>query len=166
MVDVVEASPRTGATGRSAEETEAVSWASTGIKVGGSPAYRWVRWPSTSAALTASKTRRRRGRLRTSFRLPPQPRQGILTIRAEILATATDYVTRDRVAAHGRAEDTFARIAALWSADLGIPLTGTDVARMMVLFKMARAKGNPAHEDNWVDAAGYSALGGEMATTA
>ena len=85
--------------------------------------------------------------------------------RSDILATATDYITRDRAAAHGRAEDTFDRIAALWSADLGIPLTGTDVARLMVLLKVARAKGNPGHADNWVDAAGYAALGGELATT-
>ncbi|WP_181164736.1 DUF6378 domain-containing protein [Amaricoccus solimangrovi] len=83
-------------------------------------------------------------------------------LRAALLDRARDAVTRDRAATHGRAEDSFARIAALWSADLGIPLTAGDVARMMVLFKVARAKGNPGHADNWIDMAGYAAIGGEL----
>lgn len=83
--------------------------------------------------------------------------------RSEILTEANDYITRDRAATHGKAEDSFAQIAALWSADLGVQLTAIDVARLMVLFKMARAKSNPAHQDNWIDAAGYSALAGEIA---
>lgn len=82
--------------------------------------------------------------------------------RAEILATASECVTRDRAATHGNAENSFERIAALWSADLGIPLDALDVARMMVLFKVARAKANPGHADNWIDMAGYAALGGEI----
>lgn len=82
--------------------------------------------------------------------------------RAEILDTARKYVTRDRAATHGEAEDTFGRIAALWSADLGIEITALDVARLMVLLKMARAKTNAAHTDNWIDAAGYAAIAGEL----
>ena len=35
---------------------------------------------------------------------------------------------------------------------------------MMVLLKVARIKGNAQHADSWVDIAGYSALGGEIAT--
>lgn len=84
--------------------------------------------------------------------------------RVEILETAQHVITVDRAAAHGKAEDSFALIAALWAADLGIPLKGHDVARLMVLFKCARMKGNPAHEDSAVDAAGYSAIAGELAT--
>jgi hypothetical protein len=84
-------------------------------------------------------------------------------IRSEILTQANDCITRDRAATHGKAEDSFAQIAALWSADLGITLTSVDVARLMVLFKMARAKTNAAHQDNWIDACGYAALAGEIA---
>jgi hypothetical protein len=84
-------------------------------------------------------------------------------IRSEILTQANDYITRDRAATHGKAEDSFTQIAALWSADLGIPLTAVDVARLMVLFKMARAKANAAHSDNWIDACGYAAIAGEIA---
>lgn len=83
--------------------------------------------------------------------------------RAEILNTALAAVTVDRAATHGNAENGFSLIGALWSADLGVQIGAVDVARLMVLFKMARAKGNPAHADNWVDAAGYAACGGEVA---
>lgn len=83
--------------------------------------------------------------------------------RTDILLAANDYITQDRAATHGTAEDSFAQIAALWSADLGIDLGALDVARLMVLLKMARAKGNPAHLDSWVDACGYAALAAEIA---
>lgn len=84
--------------------------------------------------------------------------------RTEILEAARHAVTVDRAATHGAAEDSFDRIARLWAADLGVPITGLDVARLMVLFKVARARGNPGHADNWLDMAGYAALAGEMAT--
>jgi hypothetical protein len=35
---------------------------------------------------------------------------------------------------------------------------------MMVLLKAARAKSNPQHVDNYVDAAGYAACAAECAT--
>ena len=38
-----------------------------------------------------------------------------------------------------------------------------DVANMMVLLKIARAKENPKHMDNWVDMAGYATCAGEIA---
>ena len=82
--------------------------------------------------------------------------------RAAILDTASLYVCKDRAQTHGLAENSLARIAALWSADLGIEVTACDVSRLMVLFKVARAKGNPGHPDNWIDMAGYAALGGEI----
>jgi hypothetical protein len=83
--------------------------------------------------------------------------------RAEILDHARQAITVDRAATHGEAEDTFALIAALWSADLGVQLKAVDVARLMVLFKLARAKRNPGHADSWVDMAGYAAIAGELA---
>lgn len=83
--------------------------------------------------------------------------------RSDVLDQAKACVTKDRAATHGAAENSFERIAALWSADLGVALSAVDVARLMVLFKVVRARGNPAHADNWVDMAGYAALGGELA---
>jgi len=85
--------------------------------------------------------------------------------RAEILATATEYVTKDRASTHGDAEDNFRRIAGLWNAYMGIDdITPIDVAVMMSLLKVARIRQNPTHADNWIDIAGYAACGGEIAT--
>lgn len=86
--------------------------------------------------------------------------------RAEILDTAREYVTKDRAATHGEAEDNFRRIAALWNAYLEpeAPITATDVAVMMTLLKIARISSNETNADNWVDGAGYLACGGEIAS--
>ena len=83
--------------------------------------------------------------------------------RAAILSTAADIVTRDRAATHGKPEDTFGHIARVWSARLGVTITPAQVCILMIDLKSARAWANPGHEDNWVDAAGYAACGGELA---
>ena len=85
--------------------------------------------------------------------------------RADILATASEYVTKDRAATHGDAEDNFRRIADLWNAYMGVDdITSIDVAVMLALLKVARIRSNPTHADNWIDIAGYAACGGEIAT--
>lgn len=84
--------------------------------------------------------------------------------RAEMLDAVKTIVTKDRQADHGKPEDSFADICNLWSAYLGHKLTSADVANMMILLKIARAKSNPGHQDNWVDMAGYAACGCEIAT--
>lgn len=83
-------------------------------------------------------------------------------IRTAVLASANQAISVDRATTHGNAESNFSLIAAYWSAHLDANVTAQDVATMMTLFKLARAKGNPAHLDNWVDAAGYAALGAEI----
>ena len=83
--------------------------------------------------------------------------------RATILDTAKDYVTKDRAADHGDMEDNFLTIAAYWNTHLGIHSIGPqDVAVMMTLLKIARIRQNEGHIDNWVDACGYMACGGEI----
>lgn len=86
--------------------------------------------------------------------------------RVEVLDTARDAITRDRAATHGDAENSFQLIADFWTVWLGDRLKGQitpfDVAQMMVLFKSARARGNPTHMDNLVDQVGYAALSAEM----
>jgi hypothetical protein len=84
--------------------------------------------------------------------------------RAEILDTAKAYVMKDRAATHGDAESNFGLIACYWSAHLDAGIGPEDVAIMMTLMKLARAKANPGHADNWVDGCGYLACGGEIAT--
>lgn len=83
--------------------------------------------------------------------------------RARILNTAKEAVTKDRNDTHGNPEDTFADIASLWSAYLGEQIQPYDVCNMMALLKIARAKQNPKHDDNWIDIAGYAACGAEVA---
>ena len=84
--------------------------------------------------------------------------------RTEILDAARQAITVDRAATHGEAENTFGLIAAYWSAHLGCEVTAGDVAIMMTLFKTARMKANPGHADNYVDAVGYAAIAGELAS--
>lgn len=86
--------------------------------------------------------------------------------RTDILDTAKQVVSVDRAASYGDVEDNFKAIATVWSARLGVEITSTQVALMMIDLKMCRAWNNPAHGDNWVDMAGYAACGGEIATEA
>lgn len=92
--------------------------------------------------------------------------------RADILDAAKACITVDRAATHGAAEDSFAWIAGHWNwwlqdkLEPGASITPYDVAQMMVGFKQARAKGNPAHMDSHCDAVGYAALAGEIALRA
>jgi len=84
--------------------------------------------------------------------------------RAKVLDTAKGYVTKDRAADHGDMEDNFQRIALYWNAHLGLVdfIKTEDVATMMALLKIARIHSNSSHMDNWVDACGYLACGGEV----
>jgi len=83
--------------------------------------------------------------------------------RAAVLDTAKDYVTRDRAADHGDMEDNFRTIASYWNTHLGIDfIEPQDVAVMMTLLKLARIRQNEKHIDNWIDACGYMACGGEI----
>ena len=115
---------------------------------------------SVSVAATGLSAEVKRSYVETND-LPPAPVE--VVTRSKILSTARSYITRDRQADHGDAEDNFSRIAGYWSLHTGVTLTATDVAVMMALLKVARIKQNPQHVDNWVDGAGYFACGGEIA---
>lgn len=84
--------------------------------------------------------------------------------RTQILAEAERLINGDRQQAYGDASVSFGRIADMWSAYLGAPVTPRDAAAMMALLKISRARSNPASVDSWVDGAAYLALGGELAT--
>jgi hypothetical protein len=66
-------------------------------------------------------------------------------------------IVEQRAQHYGSGEENLTRIADLWSAYLGVPITASEVCWMMVLLKASRAKvdGGRDHLDNYVDARGY-----------
>jgi hypothetical protein len=84
-----------------------------------------------------------------------------LNKRTEILETAKHLVNGDRQNDYGDAAESFQCIAEMWSAYLGVAVSGRDVCNMMALLKIARLRNGP-HEDSSVDGAGYLALGAEI----
>ena len=91
--------------------------------------------------------------------------------REDILDKAKECVTNDRQTTYGTPENSFKRIANLWTSFLsgykltsGVTLSAADVSVMLGMLKIARIASSPQHADNWVDLAGYAACGGEIAT--
>lgn len=82
--------------------------------------------------------------------------------REDVLAKAKMCVCGDREQDYGSPESNIGRIATFWSVYLGIPIRDKDVAAMMCLLKISRIVSGHAKSDNWVDLAGYAALGGEL----
>lgn len=74
----------------------------------------------------------------------------------------TDLIA-DRAAHYGDPRPNHERIAGLWTAYLGTPVAAHDVAMMMVLVKLSRAKVDPAYGDNYVDAHGYLEIAERLA---
>lgn len=92
--------------------------------------------------------------------VPDQPAK---FTRETVLTTAEQLINGDRAKDYGDASENFQRIANLWAPILGVEVTATDVALCLTQLKVARLITSPAHKDSWVDAAGYIALGGEIA---
>jgi len=75
-----------------------------------------------------------------------------------LLDEAKQIITGERQDAYGAPENSFSLIGGLWGAYLGIPLTPRQVADMMVLFKVARLKGQKPTRDTYRDIAGYAGI--------
>lgn len=75
----------------------------------------------------------------------------------QVLDTAKTILSGDRRESYGSPQESFARIATLWSAYLGYAISSHDVAMLMILLKIARQK-NKHKDDNLVDMCGYAAL--------
>ena len=100
--------------------------------------------------------------------------------RADILQTAEKCVCGKREQDYGKPENNFQAIADLWNAYWtnvrlaenrnGIdritnrPFSAFDVAMLMALLKVGRIATGTATEDSFVDACGYLACGGEIAS--
>lgn len=83
----------------------------------------------------------------------------------DVLVQAEAVIHGDRAQTYGPAEDSFARIAELWSTYLDTKIDAYDVAMLMVLMKVSRSK-HSIHMDNFVDIAGYAALAPRCAVKA
>lgn len=83
--------------------------------------------------------------------------------RREVLETAANLISGDRHKDYGCAHENFQRIADLWSPIIGQEITPAQVALCMTQLKVARLVTSPLHADSWIDAAGYIALGAEIA---
>jgi len=89
--------------------------------------------------------------------------EGDPLVCAEILDTAKGLVCGDRRASYGDATASFTRLAKLWSATLGTPVTAEQVSLCLIQLKVSRLVVSPDHSDSWVDICGYGALGGQVA---
>lgn len=86
---------------------------------------------------------------------------------AAILAEAARITSGDRAATHGDKTLNHAIIAQLWNAYLQVvprtALRADDVATMMELLKIARRLTGAFNSDDYIDAAGYAGIAGEIA---
>jgi hypothetical protein len=94
-----------------------------------------------------------------------------MNTRQKVLEEALKCVNGEREKQYGSPEDNFRRIADLWSTYLTslfedekvvVDIDPIDVAKMMILFKIARSNGDEDKLDNYVDMIGYAACGAEI----
>jgi hypothetical protein len=80
----------------------------------------------------------------------------------ETLEIAASLVSGDRAKKHGDMFLSHDLIAKLWTAYLGNTIEAHDVACLMTLLKIARTQCGETNPDDYVDAAGYMAIAGEL----
>lgn len=94
---------------------------------------------------------------------PPAVITGTPASTPTILDEAAALIDGDRADTYGDPRDNLARTAEMWTGYLGVGITPADVAHMMILLKVSRAKTTPGHRDSLVDIAGYAALAERVA---
>lgn len=75
-----------------------------------------------------------------------------------ILEEAADAVLEGRVEKYGEPTDNWQTIAALWSTYLGIDVSASQAADMMVLVKLGRKASGKPDTDHNRDVAGYALI--------
>lgn len=79
---------------------------------------------------------------------------------AELLAHTSELINGERARDYGEPQQSFEKIAELWSTYLHQPISVTDVGMMMILLKVARNGRGKDKDDNFVDICGYASLAG------
>jgi hypothetical protein len=74
---------------------------------------------------------------------------------------AAAVVAGNRADDYGNVNESFTRIAKLWSVYTGTTISPWDVAQMMILLKVSRAK-TSTKRDTLVDIAGYAECAGQL----
>lgn len=82
-------------------------------------------------------------------------------VNSQAADEAIHLVNHDRGDDYGNFDDNMNSTARLWSARLGIDITGDEVAQLMVLFKIDRMRYS-YKQDNYVDAIGYLLIADNM----
>jgi hypothetical protein len=96
------------------------------------------------------------------FTLNPPPAKD--QERQAIADEAKAIVDGDRAKDYGDVNKSFGRIAKLWSAYTGAEVTPWDVAQMMILLKVSRAK-TSRKRDTLVDIIGYAECADKLEET-
>lgn len=86
------------------------------------------------------------------------------TVRGDVLLEAKQLIEGDRNITYGEPTQNFTNIAGMWNIlfahKLNEPFTPRDVAQAMIALKQCRTITQPKR-DNFVDIAGYAAIGWE-----
>ena len=88
--------------------------------------------------------------------------------RKDVLESAIKCVCRDRENEYGSPKENLESVARYLTEytrskyGVQIPYTGKDVTLIMMFVKIAREATGRGKLDNWVDMAGYAALGAEL----
>ena len=89
-------------------------------------------------------------------------------VKENILQQAKELVSNDRESTHGDARQNHEQIAEFWNIFLDNKLkpmaaiTCDDVAIMMALLKISRSTQGKMNMDDYIDAAAYLAIAGEL----
>lgn len=84
-----------------------------------------------------------------------------MNTRTRTLSDAIDLINGEREGNYGTPQESFNRIAAIWSIILQTPIRPDQVALCMAGLKMARLVKGP-HYDSYVDGSGYLAIAAEL----
>lgn len=79
-----------------------------------------------------------------------------------LLDKAKSLIYGDRAQAYGEYSVEAERLARMWGAFLQVDIRPEQVPAMMVLLKLARLSNDPAHQDSWIDIAGYAGCAGKL----
>lgn len=84
--------------------------------------------------------------------------------KVRLLNEAAELISNDRNNEYGPPHRNFSDIARGWSVIFDRDVEMHEVALAMDWVKTCRLLKTPAHEDSWVDKAGYTAIGAELIT--